>query len=285
MAAEDASSAEMPRPPHHLADPLALDDDTVERLLHGTLPAAQTPPGYAKVAQLLAAAAAAPSPAELAGQGAVLAELRAVTRPPTRVGRRAGGPRRRRRVGLAVVVVVGALVTGGVAGAATGHLPGPVRAAARSVLDAAGGGTPSASTQAGQPPVPARRPAGAGGGPGSTGAGPGTTGAAPALAGLCQALGSGNGADQGGKLDAAAFEVLARAAGGQDKVDGYCQALVATDQASGKPKGPKDTKQPTEPGQPQQPGPSGTGGPGQGSPSPSTERSQGQSDPPPARTP
>jgi hypothetical protein len=184
-----------------------------------------------------------------------------------------------------VVVVVGALVTGGVAGAATGHLPGPVRDAARSVLDAAGGGTPSASTQAGQPPVPARRPAGAGGGPGSTGAGPGTTGAAPALAGLCQALGSGNGADQGGKLDAAAFEVLARAAGGQDKVDAYCQALVATDQASGKPKGPKDTKQPTEPGQPQQPGPSGTGGPGQGSPSPSTERSQGQSDPPPARTP
>ncbi len=173
-------------------------------------------------------------------------------------------------------MVVGALVTGGVAGAATGHLPGPVREAARTILGTADGGTPSASTQAGQPPAPVKRPAGSGGGlsgarPGvSTGPGPGAAGAGPAAApnleGLCQAVMSGNGAEQGGKLDATAFEVLARAAGGKAKIDAYCQALVQEDQASGKPKGPKDTKQPKEPEQPEQPVPSGSGGQGQGGP-------------------
>ena len=279
MAADDASSAEMRRPPDRDADPLALDDDTVEWLLSGTLPPAQAPAGYAKVAELLAAAAAAPSSAELAGQRAVLAELRAVTRGrrsavrPSRVARTS---RRRRRAGLAVVVVVGALVTGGVAGAATGHLPGPVRDAARSIIGAADGGTPSTSIQAGQPPAPVKRPAGSGGGLGgarpgvSTGPGPGAAGAGPAAApnleGLCQAVMSGNGAEQGGKLDATAFEVLTRAAGGKDKIDAYCQALVQEDQASGKPKGPKDTKQPKEPEQSEQSVPSGNGGQGQGGP-------------------
>ena len=293
MRADDASSAEMRRPPDPDADPLALDDDTVERLLSGTLPPGQAPPGFAKVAELLAAAAAAPSSAELAGQAAVLTELRAVTRArPPAIGpsRRARTSRRRRRTGLAVVVAVGALVTGGVAGAATGHLPGPVRAAARTVLGS-DGGTPSTSTQAGQPSGPVKRPAGSGGGLGgarpgvSTGPGPGAVGAGPAAApnleGLCQAFVSGNGARQGGKLDATAFEILARAAGGEDEVAAFCEDLLPGDQKLKGPKETKDTKQPKEPGQPGQPGPSGTGGQGQGSPPTSTGGSQGG--PPPER--
>jgi len=280
MDADDASSAEMRRlPATSDADPLALDEDTVEWLLTGTVPPAQAPAGYAKLAQLLAAVAAAPTHEELAGQEAVLAELRAVTRgrrSAVRPSRRVRTSQRRRRAGLAVVVVVGALVTGGVAGAATGHLPGPVRDAARSIIGAADGGMPSAATQAGQPPAPVKRPAGSGGGLGgarpgvSTGPEPGAAGAgpvaAPNLEGLCQAFMSGNGAEQGGKLDATAFEVLARAAGGEAKIDAYCQALVQEDQASGKPKGPKDTKQPKEPEPLEQPVPSGNGGQGQGGP-------------------
>ncbi|HJU02568.1 MAG TPA: hypothetical protein VJ966_15350, partial [Actinomycetes bacterium] len=66
----------MRRPPP--PDPLALDDASVELLLSGTLPADSAPPGYAGVARLLAAAVAPPTPRELAGQAAVLAELRAV---------------------------------------------------------------------------------------------------------------------------------------------------------------------------------------------------------------
>ena len=190
-------------------------------------------------------------------------------------------------------MVVGALVTGGVAGAATGHLPGPVREAARTILGTTDGGTPSTSTQAGQPPAPVKRPAGSGGGLGgarpgvSTGPGPGAAGAGPAAApnleGLCQAFESGNGAKQGGKLDATAFEILARAAGGEDRVAAFCEDLLPGDQKLKEPKETKDTKQPKEPGQPEQPGPSGTGGQGQGSPPPSTDGSQGQGDPPPER--
>jgi hypothetical protein len=285
MAADDASSAEMRRPhPNHHADPLALDDETVERLLSGVLPPAQAPTEYAKVARLLAATVAAPTPEELAGRGAVLAELRAVARArPTAAmaGWRTSAPRRRRRTGLAVVVVVGALVTGGVAGAATGHLPGPVRDASRSIIGAARGGTAPASTQAGQPPAPVKRPAGSGGGlggarpGGTTGPGPGSTGAGPAAApnleGLCQAFLSGNGAGQSGNLDTTAFRALATAAGGEDEdiVVTYCEDLLPGNQGDQQPKKPKA------------PDPSGNGGQGQSGPPASTGAGQSQGSPPP----
>jgi hypothetical protein len=291
MADDGASSAEMRRQSTHRdADPLALDEDTVEQLLAGALPPARALVGDAEVAQLLAAAAAAaPTPGELVGQEAALAELRAVTGARARAGGRRAArvdPRRRRRTGLAVVVVVGALVTGGVAGAATGHLPGPVGEAARSILGAGGGEAPSASTEGGQPPAPVTPPTGSGGGPASSrpgsaaGSGPGGVGAGsvagPNLEGLCLAFLSGSGAEEGGKLDAKAFDALARAAGGQDKVPAYCEALQP---------GKQNTREPKEPGQPEpsdsggQGGPpTSTGGSGQGgppdpsSPSPSQNR-------------
>jgi hypothetical protein len=281
MAEGDASFAEMRRlSTNRDTDPLALEEGTVEQLLGRVLAAGQAPAGYARVVQLLEAAAAAPTPEELAGQEAVMAELRALaqarlaaTTAPVLVG----PPRRRRRTGLAVVVVVGALVTGGAAGAATGHLPGPAGAAARTILGG-GGQAPPASSDAGQPPAPVKRPAGAGGGlPGSrpghttaTGPGPGPA-ASPNLEGLCQALGSGNGPEEGGGRDAAAFQALARAAGGQDRVGAYCDELLAG--------GPK-VKEPNKPA------PSDNPGQGQGGPPTSTsdggqgQQTQNQNSPP-----
>jgi hypothetical protein len=285
MDADDASFAEMRRRPSHRdADPLALDEDTVEQLLTGALPPAQAPAGYAEVAQLLAAAAAASTPGELAGQGAVLAELRAVARarPAAAVAAVPARPPRRRRTGLAVVVVVGALVTGGAAGAATGHLPGPVRGAARSILGT-GGEAPSASTEAGQPPAPVKQTPGSL--PGSrsgvsTSRGPGAGPAAsPNLEGLCQAFLSGNGTAQGQMLDATAFEALARAAGDQERVAAYCQDLLRRDQKAKEPK------------EPMQPEPSGNGGQGQGGPPATTgsgsqdQGNQGQGGPPDPSSP
>jgi hypothetical protein len=277
MDADDASSAEMRRlPTNRDADPLALDEDTVEQLLTGALRPGQAPAGYAEAAQLLAAAAAAPTPGELAGQEAALAELRAVARArPAAATGPASPRRRRRRTGLAVVVVVGALVTGGAAGAATGHLPGPVREAARSILGTGGADAPSASTEGGQPPAPVTRATGPGGGlpdsrPGSaTRSGPGAGGAGPNLEGLCQAFLSGNGGEQGGKLDATALEALARAAGGQGKVPAYCEALQPGVQKA------KELKQPAPPndegeGQGGPPTSTGSGGQGQGGPPPSS---------------
>jgi hypothetical protein len=273
MDADDASTADMRRPfSDPDADPLALDEETVERLLSGELPPAQAPPEYAGVAALLAATVATPTREELAGQAAALAELRAVTRARAAHGRRAGKPRRRRRVGLAAVVVVGALATGGVAGA-TGHLPGPVREAARSILVTVGGAAPAAPTP-GPSPAPLTRPTGSNGADpgeqassttGRTGRGPVTTGpgsaASPDLEGLCQAFLAGNSAEQGNKLDAAAFEALARAAGGQHEVPAYCRSLQSGDS---KPK--KQPVPPDDPGQGQGSGglPAGTGGDSQG---------------------
>src|SRR5215218_2484997 len=145
MGADDASSADMRRPPANPdADPLALDDETLERLLTGELSPTQAPPGYAEVAALLAATAAPPTPDELAGQAAALAELRAATRPQRAVVglRRAAPPPRRRRVGLLAVALVGALAMGGVA-AAAGNVPAPLRDAARRIMATVDGAEPA----------------------------------------------------------------------------------------------------------------------------------------------
>jgi len=279
MSPDDASFAEMPRPPTDPdADPLALDEETVERLLAGDLPPSQVPPGYAQVAALLAATTAEPTPEELAGQAEVLAELRAVTWRPRRATahtRRAARPPRRRWAGLAAAALVGALVTGGVAAAATGNLPGPVQNVARSILDTAGGvgpGTPTmpapastsrastpGSVQAGQ----STRPTGA------TGPGPATTGAAaapnPNLEGLCQAYLASEGTEQGKKLEATAFQDLAKLAGGAGKIPSYCEEILAGGAT------PKEDKPPQPP--------AGGQGQGQGGPPTSTGAGdQGQND-------
>jgi hypothetical protein len=275
MGSDDASSADMPRPIiDPSADPLALDEETVERLLAGDLPPAEAPPGYAKVAAVLAAATAEPAPEELAGQSAALAELRAVTRPrraATRA-RRAARPPRRRWAGLAAVALVGALVTGGAA-AATGGLPEPVRDVARSVLGTAGGPAPASSAQPGQqpPPVaptgdaddPATAPPGSQA-EGSTRPAPGSTAAGPAAKPdrqeLCRAYLVSLDKQQDKKMDASAFALLAKAAGGESRIPAYCEGVEP-----GTPK-PKDEEQqgpPDDKGQGQNDSPPGDGG-GQG---------------------
>src|SRR5262245_31863137 len=207
MADDGASSAEMRRRPATPdADPLALDEETVEGLLGGELSPAQAPPGYAEVAELLTAVAAPPGPAELAGQAAALALLRAVTRPRRAAAATRRAARRRRRI-VAAVVMVGALVTGGVAGAATGHLPGPLRDAGRGILGPPDDGpAPAPPARPGSVSVPATKggPASTdaatgprGARPGATAGGPASTAAGPSYEGLCQAYRVGKGDEQG----------------------------------------------------------------------------------------
>jgi hypothetical protein len=286
MDDDDASFAEMRRP-FTDPDPLALDEETVERLLAGDLPPSQAPPGYAQVAALLAATAAPPTPEELSGQAEVLAELRAVTR-TRRAGahtRRAARPPRRRWAGLAAAALVGALVTGGAAAAATGNLPGPVRNVARSLLSNGGGAEPVAPTEPGQQPPAAgpshastststgptdgsqgRQPAGAGGGPETH-----PTAAGPDVEGLCQAFRAGKGAEQGKKLDATAFQALAKLAGGADKIPSYCEQVLAGD---AEPKDKEQHQQPPRDGQGQGEGgpPTSTGAGNQGQDKSNTTR-------------
>jgi hypothetical protein len=279
MDPDDASFAEMPRPlTDPDADPLALDEETVEQLLSGRLSPSQAPPRYAEVAALLAAMTAEPTPEELTGRSAALAELRAATR-PRRAGvhtRRAAGPPRRRWAGLAAVALVGALVTGGAAVAATGHLPGPVREVARSILDSPGSAEPGPPTALGPAPASRASTPGSGGAgqrtrpTGATGPGAATTAAAaapdPNLEGLCRAYLSSKEAEKGKKLDSAAFQALVGAAGGKEQVPGYCQDLLPED------KKPREQRQPAPPDDPGQ-------GQGQGGPPTSTGAgNQGQND-------
>jgi hypothetical protein len=233
---DDAAFAEMLRrlSDDTAGDPLALDDDTAERLLAGDVDPADAPPGYADVAVILAAASAEPDPDELTGEAAAVAELAAVTRSCSDAARPARRPGRRRRTGLAVAVVVGALSMGGVAAAATGHLPEPIREAARDILTRAGVAT------ADPPAVQDRDAVEAVGGGGvgleDPGAQPtGTTGngqrrsdaAAPAgegaRNGLCRAYLAGKGSRQGRNAEVAAFQALAAAAGGPDRIASWCQ--------------------------------------------------------------
>jgi hypothetical protein len=287
MDADDASTADMRRRPDRDADPLTLDEETVERLLAGELSPAQVPPEYAGVAALLAATAAAPSQEELAGQAAALAELRAVTTARAATTRRATRPRRRRRIGLAAVAIAGALATGGAAVAATGNLPEPVRKVTRSILVTVGGAEPATSAplpastarlsdggRAGQPPPPADATTGT----------PGTTGAAASLdlKSACRAYLAGQGAQNRKKLDATAFQALVRAARGEDKVQAYCQRLQppSPQPDNTKPKDPKPKDQ--EPGPPADPGQEQ----GQGGPPPTNGGSgQGQGNPQATQSP
>jgi hypothetical protein len=277
MGADDASFAEMRRPfTDPDADPLALDEETVERLLAGDLPPSQAPPGYAQVAALLAATTAEPTPEELAGRWRVLAELRAVTR-TRRAGihsRRAARPPRRRWAGLVAVALVGALVTGGAAVAATGNLPVPVRDAARSILGTVGGDPESATPTQPAPSSPAAAgPTAAPKGPtGSTAPGSGSKGAGPLAGpekeGLCKAFLASQDKEHPKKMEAAAFERLAEAAGGEDRIPAYCDGT--------RPGGPKPKDQDPPPGQGQGQGesPLGSGGgQGQGQPPSSTRSS------------
>jgi hypothetical protein len=155
MGADDAWSAEIKRLPFTPdPDPLALDEDLAERLLDGELPPDQAPAGYAEVAALLAATVAAPGPAELAGQEAALAELRAATRACRAIPKGSGKPGRRRRVGLLVAVAVCALSTTGIAAATTGTLPDPIRDTTRRIFATADDATLMSSTTPGRQSAP-----------------------------------------------------------------------------------------------------------------------------------
>jgi hypothetical protein len=228
MGADDAWSAEIKRLPFTPdPDPLALDDDLADRLLDGDLPPDQTPPGYAEVAALLAAAAAPPTPAELAGQEAALAELLAVARARRAIPRGTGRPGRRRRVGLLVAVVVCGLSTTGIAVATTGTLPAPIRDTARRIFATVDDATPMPSTTPGRQPVPSTADAAAVGAtsegqrPRPAGA-PGTTAGTDAVNdGPCRASKVHKGADK--KLNAVTSQAPVEAAGDPDSVTSECQ--------------------------------------------------------------
>jgi hypothetical protein len=240
MTPSNALDDEMRNLRRHLGlepDPLALDEGTAERLLAGQLHPADAPPEYRCAAMVLAAAAAPPSPDELAGESEAVSAFRAVARSsPHHAGsRRPTVPTRFLSLKLAAAVAIAALSVAGVAGAATGTLPDAAQRVAHKMLGAAGvpsaddhgrGGGASAGQSAGKPSSKSD----------NSPTGPDVTG--PAKAGLCRAWASGQGATNGGKADSTAFEALAKAAGGADQIAAFCaDVLKPTHEPQGTPSG------------------------------------------------
>ena len=166
-------------------------------------------------------------PAELAGQEAALAELRAVTRARRAIPRATGRPSRRRRVGLLVAVAVVGLSTTGIAAAATGTLPAPIRDTARRIFATVDDTAPMPATTPGRQSAPST---GDGAPVGTTREGQGATpvGEPEATAGPggvnddpCRASKVHKGADK--KLNAVTSQAPVEAAGDPDSVTSECQ--------------------------------------------------------------
>lgn len=223
-----------------------MDQETVERLLVG--PVAEAPDGPQVLVRFLAAVRAAPRPHELSGEGAALQAFRVAQAggtPPAPVSR----PPRRFHVGrlgarLALAAVL-ATAGGGVAlAAATGNLTGPLPGGGgASRTPSPGAGHDGRATPTAGPSHPAT--------PTTPGAAPtGSPGTPSGLAGLCTAYRAKKNADRGHALEAPPFAALIAAAGGRDRVAGYCDALL---DGKGKPTGsgtnpatPQPSEDPTQ---------------------------------------
>jgi hypothetical protein len=241
-----------------------VDHDTIDRLLTGRLDPADAPPGYAEVARLLTAATAPAGRDEFAGEATVVAEFLAVAHahPPTTIPRRARMPSKLFRIKAAAAVLAAVLSLGGVAAAATGVLPAAVQRMTGNAPVGSGGASATGQEHAATGSAAASTTADSATGKDHAATGPDASGAA--RDGLCRAWLAGQGDDHGKREDSTAFEALAKAAGGADKVAAYCE-----DATSDSPTGQGEqhrttptTGPPTDPGPPADPG----SGQGQGGP-------------------
>lgn len=196
--------------------------------------------------RLLDLAAAPPAPQELAGREAT---VRALVQTYQDAARATRTPRRSpvsmlsKAIAVKVFAGVIVLLLGGAAVAATtGNLPTPVQQGAHDLLSPLGVVVPAGKTP--QPPKDnggTRRPAPQ---PSRTmrhspTAGPSTD---PAVLGLCQAWDAHQKrTDRPGKaMDAAAFQALAAAAGGAEKIAAYCATVLGAQTSTTSPPPLKD---------------------------------------------
>jgi len=203
MAPGDALDDEMRRHSWNSVPP--LDAETAERMLDGALDPQDAPPGYRDVVWVLAAASA-PSPADPSAEAAARATFRSARR-PVDTPRRTSVLSKLLGAKVLAALALGTASVGTAAAAATGTLPDPAQAAVHRVIPAA----PSADQAEGA---------------GDAGSAAKAGGPAADAVGLCRAYAAGRGGEQGGKLDATAFEQLTEAAGSVD-IDAYCANVTA----------------------------------------------------------
>ena len=169
------------------------------------------------------------------------------------------------RVKTAAVAGLALLSIGGAAAAATGLAPASAERAAtpaspRTPDGQVGHAQGEAATLIHRPEGSAAANSSTSGKPSDHATGPDASGAA--RHGLCQAWLAGQGDEHGKREDSTAFQALAAAAGGADRIPAYCQeesdASAIHGQPSGKP-APPTTGPPDDPGHGH--GQGGQGGP------------------------
>ncbi|HEY7596081.1 MAG TPA: hypothetical protein VH969_23260 [Actinophytocola sp.] len=213
--------------------------DAAEQLLDGG-PA--TTEADRPLATVLHVAAAPAHPAELSGERAALAAFEAAQLTP------APSPRRQNvlKSTLAKILTVKAAVVLAAAAGTTGV----VLASTSGALTPSDG--PSEHRPADHPPAvhsPAHTPAGTSRDNNGDSAGKSGDAPSPSMAGLCNAYEAHKDDNPGKALDSPAFKALISAAGGEDNVDEYCDAIAASkdtgrpDDSHGKP-----TDRPDNPG-------------------------------------
>ena len=189
-----------------------LDRATAERLLSGGPTVASH--GQDPLAHLLAAAAAPGRNHELAGEQVALAAFRTAHRvPPTQL-----------RSHSMIKSALGKILTTKAAAVVAATTIGGVAVAA-------GTGTLTASHDretSSQSQSEATETGHATGKPATAGAGSHASAApSPSMVGLCRAYAAGVAASHGKAMDNPAFTALVTAAGGKDKVSGWCTTLLA----------------------------------------------------------
>lgn len=224
-----------------------IDRAAAERLLAavaspGPRHSAPDPSDEGALLALLLAARGPARTEELAGEDAAVAAFLTVrdapvpdgagAREPARPASRSRGIRRLlgRFATLKAGLVGGLAVSGMALAAGTGVLPvpldNPFDGGSRDtvpVASASASGGPAGRRGPGAPKGPGGSGRQTGTGRPSTSPAPGAARPDPALAGLCNAYA--HSPDHGRALDGPAFQALIAAAGGRDRVDGYCAAL------------------------------------------------------------
>jgi hypothetical protein len=213
-----------------IQEPRHIDRRTAEQLL-GPAPMGIRD-GHPPLAALLTAATMPGRPAELASEQASLAAFQTAQLTPVPRPRRLSAVKSAVMKVLTVkaVAVLAATTAGGVALAAgTGTLPNPLAQPARVTSSGLSAAPPTAEPSSGEPsrggsnnsksPKPSKSP-------------DASKAPSPALVGLCRAYSAGNKGKHGKALDNPAFKNLITTAGGKDKVDRFCQAVLLAAQSS-----------------------------------------------------
>jgi hypothetical protein len=231
--------------------PRRIDRRTAEHLL-GQAPMGIRN-GHPPLAALLTAAAVPGRPDELTSEQASVAAFRAAHLSPTpQPGRLSMIKATVMKLLTVKVLAIGAATAvGGVALAATtSTLPSPLTKPAPSASSGLSAAHPTAkSSRAAHKPDGTEASKDSKESKDSKGA-DASKGPSPSLVGLCHAYSAGNKAEHGKALDNPAFTVLITTAGGKDKVELFCQALLATpapaNSNAGQSDGGTDKAHPTE---------------------------------------